>query len=463
MSATQQQRLHLVSFVLWPVFGFGVLLPELVAATPVQPPNEAQALGEVELNLPPADQVATHSATEDDQAADTDSQSAGASSQPPDSPVRQPPRTRPQTTVPPPTRTPVVPDRLPTLASRTARNPMFYRLASVPEMFGDFFGGGTITATVGALGPPGTATATLPTAGGARRFKAAENNKPFPQDRVFFMYNHFHNAIETELTGSLLGAGPTPDDFSVDRYTFGLEKTFCEGMWSAEVRMPFAGRFAEETAGFEVDGGKWGNLSVVLKRLLCSNECAALAGGMAIDVPTGSDVDVDIIPSADSFTLHNDAVHLMPYLGFMSLPNDRVFCQGFVQLDVPLNGNRIDSSPAIGSGVLDEQVLLFLDIAAGYWLIHDECSDCLTGLAPIVELHYTTTLEDTDTVALASGGDTFDFANAGNRLDVLQLTVGLHGQFANGMNLRVGAAFPLRDDDDKLFDAELQVTVNWRF
>ncbi len=368
------------------------------------------------------------------------------------------PRARPQ----PPVTTPVQPRTVPPRAAATApaiSSPRFYRLASVPEMFGDFFGGGSITTAIAI--PAGTGTATLPTAGGARRSKIAENNKPFPQDRVFFMYNHFHNALETELTGSLLGAGPAPDDFSVDRYTFGFEKTFCEGTWSAELRVPFTGRFAEETTGFEVDGGKWGNLSVVLKRLLYASECAAVAGGMAIDFPTGSDVDGTI--GADSFSLDNDAYHLMPYVGFMSLPDDRAFVQGFVQLDVPLNGNRVEVVPAAGSGRLDEQTLLFFDISGGYWVYRNDCGSGLTGLAPIVELHYTTTLEDTDSVAFATGAATYDFANAANRLDVLNLTLGLHAQFGQGLNVRVGAVFPLRNDDDKIFDAELQVSVNWRY
>jgi hypothetical protein len=32
-------------------------------------------------------------------------------------------------------------------------------------------------------------------AGGDRRFKISENNSPFPQDRIFFNYHHFHNAV----------------------------------------------------------------------------------------------------------------------------------------------------------------------------------------------------------------------------------------------------------------------------
>jgi hypothetical protein len=326
-------------------------------------------------------------------------------------------------------------------------------------MFGDFFGGGTIDVLVPL--PPATASATLPMAGGTRRFKIAENNKPFPVDRVFFLYNHFHNALETELTGALLGGGPPPDDFSVDRYTFGIEKTFFDGLWSAEVRMPFAGRFEEENAAFGVEGGKWGNLSLVFKRLLATTESSALAAGMAIDFPTGSDADGFL--GATSFTLHNDAFHLMPYLGYMALPSERAFFQGFIQVDVPLNGNRVDTSPAAGSGTVDDQTLLYLDVAAGYWVMRNECGRCVTGVAPIAELHYTTTLEDSDSVTAAVGATTLTFGNSANRLDVLDFTVGLHVEFANGMNGRVGAVFPLREDDDKLFDAEIQVSVNWRF
>jgi hypothetical protein len=331
----------------------------------------------------------------------------------------------------------------------------YYRMARMPEMFGDLFSGGTLSAVVG----PDVATATLPTAGGARRTKIAENNRPLPQDRVFFTYNHFHNALEASATGALLGAGAAPDDFSVDRYTFGAEKTFCDGWWSVEVRVPFTGQYEVDTAGtFEVTGGKWGNLSLVLKRLLWYSECAAVAAGTALDFPTGSDVEGSA--GATSFSLDNDAFHLMPYLGFAATPDEDFFAQGFIQVDLPLNGNDVATAPG-ASGVLDEQSLLFLDLAAGYWLIHDDSASCLTGLAPIVELHYTTTLEDTDTVVLGAGP--FIFSNAANHLDVLHITAGLHAEFANGMNFRIGAVFPLRDDDDKVFDAEVQVSVNWRF
>ena len=58
---------------------------------------------------------------------------------------------------------------------------------------------------------------------------------PLPVDRCYFLYNHFHNALEGDP--DFAAAGPTRRS-SVDRYTIGLEKTFCHGCWSAEIRMP---------------------------------------------------------------------------------------------------------------------------------------------------------------------------------------------------------------------------------
>ena len=75
------------------------------------------------------------------------------------------------------------------------------------------------------------------------------------------------------------------------------------------------------------------------------------------------------------FTVHNQAVHLMPYAGFLRAPDRRYFYQGFIQCDIPTNGNRIDYTDSIDSGtigILDEQNLLYLDFSAGLWLYRNE-------------------------------------------------------------------------------------------
>jgi hypothetical protein len=134
-------------------------------------------------------------------------------------------------------------------------------------------------------------------------------------------------------------------------------------------------------------------------------------------------------------------------------------------LDIPASGNSVDLS-ALGPGTLgvfSEQMLLYLDLSFGCWLCRNACAAYLTGLASVVELHYTTTLQDTDLVAGTVAGRPIQFRNSANRMDALQLTVGLHGEIANRTLLRVGGVVPLGDGDDRFFDAEIQAQLERRF
>jgi hypothetical protein len=345
-------------------------------------------------------------------------------------------------------------------------------LAGTPNMFGDFFNnmGGSVVA----LGPFSSAMADLPLAGASRRVKVAENDNALPQDRVFFLYNHFENALEMH---SLMDAlNPIDRSFSVDRYTFGLEKTLLDRCWSVELRMPLAGETDFSTPQFGVSGWSTGNLAVIVKRSIYESNTAAVAIGLGIDTPTGSDVQgfaSIVAPKFTFFTMHNDAVHLLPFAGFVRAPNERFFYQGFAQADIAANGNRIDyqgfnSSSLIQSGplgILNEQNLLYLDLSGGYWLYRNRCACGLTGLASVLEFHYTTTLQDTDRVfqPVYPPGLRLIFENFSNRVDIVNLTVGLHAEFANHTLCRVGGVFPLSTGDNRSFNSEVQVQLERRF
>jgi hypothetical protein len=328
-------------------------------------------------------------------------------------------------------------------------------------MFGDSFGpGGDLTIT-DLLGPGPVDWATdVPLAAACRRVKVAENNKPLPQDRIYLLYNHFHNALVFDRLANVAAR-----DFSVDRYTFGFEKTFLDDLWSVELRMPFASDMDAAVPQFSVDGGSVGNLAVILKGLVYETDITSVAVGLGIDTPTGSDVrGLTPAPLAD-YTFRNQAVHLMPFIGFMQAPNDIWFCEGFLQVDIPANGNPFElSAPGPGTlGILNEQTLLYLDLSLGCWLYRNTCAPYLTGVASVVELHYTSTLQDTDIVAATAAGIAIDLRNSADRQDVLNLTVGLHAEVARHTLLRVGGVVPLRRGDDRFFDAEIQVQLERRF
>lgn len=324
-------------------------------------------------------------------------------------------------------------------------------------MYGDFFGvGGRIKACISGYGKgeqivSRCVTMDIPPAGGSARMKIAENNKALPMDRVYVIYNHFADALEA-------AASPTRV-FPVDRYVVGAEKTFLDGRWSAEVRMPFASNLRFTVADFDVGNQDVGNLAVSLKRVLFQSDTSVVAAGLVIDTPTGSDVTGRI--SSRRFALSNDSLHLLPYVGFLRAPDDVLFYQGFLQVDVATNGNRVELAGA-DLGRLTDQNLLFLDLSLGRWLCRSPSAPRAKGLAAIVEVHYTTTLQDTDVVNGAAGQAVLELSNPLNRIDVVNLTAGLHAEI--GMTtVRVAGVFPLRDAEDRLFDSELQVSVNRRF
>ncbi len=332
------------------------------------------------------------------------------------------------------------------------------RLASAPNMFGDFFNQGgqvSMTGTVNAL-------ADMPLAGGGRRAKIAENNKALPVDRCYFMYHHFQNALSANPNTLLPGL---TRDFSVDRYTIGMEKTFFDGLWSIDVRMPFTRQYGVSPGKFAVGAGDIGNLSIGLKRLLAVSDRGALAAGLLIDTPTGSDATCRA--ATTNITMHNDAVHLSPFVGFLAAPNDCFFYHGFLQVDVAANGNRIDyadnylvSSGRLGT--LSEQTLMHVDFSVGRWLYRNSCRRGMTGLASIIEFHYTTALQDADVISGTLGGTSASFGNLRNRFDIVNLTVGLHAEMARKTTIRVAGVFPL-NAVDRPFDSEVQVSVNRRF
>lgn len=324
------------------------------------------------------------------------------------------------------------------------------RLASVPNMLGDF---GMFFEMAESSTSNGSAVIDLPLAGGGLRTKISENNKALPMDRVYFQYSHFHNAANSDLDTATPG-----NEFSshLDRYTVGLEKTFREGLWSVDVTMPFASTQDFTSPDVDVSSGSVGNLDVILKRLLSRGRQGAVAAGVGVNIPTGSDVRIDTF---QDYELENEAVHLSPFVAALYQLNDRLFFHGFVEVDVPLNGNTLLVDPGNGlaeAGILTEQTLLKVDVSVGRWLYRDP--RVVSGLAAIAEFHYTGSLNDGDVIDM--GGDRF--GSLLNRFDLANLTVGLHAELNRRTTVRVGGVFPL-NDIDRAFDAELQVSVNRYF
>ncbi len=336
----------------------------------------------------------------------------------------------------PPTAPPVPPQMAAPVGGRRSLGAVASSYSAAPNMIGDFFGG---TFLLGSL-----LGATVSLAGGDRRFKVAENVSPIPQDRILFNYNHFHNAL----------LDINDEKQSLDRFTFGFEKTVLAGTSSIEVRLPF-GHGLDSSQAFGADdtqGTELGNLALAFKTTLLSGCHWMVSAGTTMTLPTGDDFALSLGGNGNDLLIQNEAVHLAPFLGFIAQPNPCWFAQGFVQADFDLNGNDVFTSFGGFEGTLQDQNLLFIDASIGRWL-HRSCDPCarFSGVAAIAELHYTTTMNDTDGVV--------GISNPFNRMDILNATGALNFQFGK-TSLRVGGAAPLRQDEEHLFDAEVLVQLN---
>ncbi len=87
----------------------------------------------------------------------------------------------------------------------------------------------------------------------------------------------------------------------------------------------------------------------------------------------------------------------------------------------------------------------------------------MTGAASLVELHYTTSLQDADLTGGSVGATTFQFGNLLNRVDALNLTVGLHTEIRHRTAIRVAGVFPLLNGPEKPFDSEIHLGIERRF
>lgn len=333
-----------------------------------------------------------------------------------------------------------------------------------PNMIGDFSAVsglqliGIIPPPPGPPAPDSVVYASSPMPS-AYRYKVAEDNSPFPRCRILLDYNRFQGALR-QSDSDLGGSSRTK---SLNRFTVGFERAFWNKRASIQVHIPLftSAGFASAAApnSFAISARSVGNLQLTGKYLFFNNGIGAMSGGLAMTLPTG--YNVNGVVGGDPYSIKNQAVHLMPFIGFYrSLACNRAYLQGFAQLDLDTNGNTV--SYAGGTSRLQDQNLFYLDIGSGYWLYQNACCEGrLRGLASIVEFHYTTTIQDTDSAVLTGANGTFAAGNLLNRVDIPTLTVGAHAQFSRS-NGRVGFVFPLRSKASP-FPGITSRPFNWEF
>jgi hypothetical protein len=135
---------------------------------------------------------------------------------------------------------------------------------------------------------------------------------------------------------------------------------------------------------------------------------------------------------------------------------------------VATGGNEVLAGP-VGRpqrsfGDYVEQNLLYADLGGGYWLYQNDYAEWVNGVAALLEFHYTTSLQDTDSVAVEAPGLQTVLSNPLNRFDVVNMSAGFNFAFGTAANLRVAGVFPLDDEPDRrFFDSEVQVQFNHRY
>ncbi|MCA9123621.1 MAG: hypothetical protein H6822_18415 [Planctomycetaceae bacterium] len=159
----------------------------------------------------------------------------------PDSAPSVSPPIRPQieSPVPPP---PDIANPSATRPANTVFRPTFARLSRLPNMYGK-----SLSTCSSFTAASAFSTVTLPVCVAGGQFDVSTNQSVVPQDRIFFNYHHFSNAyavVKTEGHSGTTLSGNTTKDFDVNRYTFGIERTFLDERASVQVQLPIVDSFA---------------------------------------------------------------------------------------------------------------------------------------------------------------------------------------------------------------------------
>ncbi len=300
-----------------------------------------------------------------------------------------------------------------------------------------------------------TLSVPLPSSGGVvGTTKVSENNSPLPRDRLIFDYDYFSNVPLA------------PGGFNVNRFSPGFEKTFFNGRTSFELRVPFAATVDSSSiaSGATNAATELGNIHTTFKALLYGSKTINFGTGLGIGLPTASGTQVRLADGTDVVRIKNESVILTPYIAALYTPNDKLFAQAWASLNYDASGSPVYGNPnftgLIGAGRIFDQNLLQLDVQLGYWLLRESnTTSFLTGVAPFVELHYNSPLNNATTVQAGS----FAVGSATNRYDELNIATGINLLVRNKTSVMAGVVLPLENGNNRFFDAQFGLRINWLF
>lgn len=295
-----------------------------------------------------------------------------------------------------------------------------------------------------------------PSGGGAvGQNNIVDDNSPLPRDRIIFDYDYYNN---TPLV---------PGKLDVRRYTLGFEKTFFNQSMSVEVLVPFASTLNSDLVA---DGStdsrlEFGNLQVNYKALLLRTDMLNVSSGLGISIPTASDTKIRLTDGTDLVQIKNEALVLTPFVGALLTPTDRFFAQAWYQVGVAANGNPVLADPTLSGnlnrvGTLTDQVLMGIDTQMGFWLIRSNTPGrWLQGLAPFVEVHYNTAINEARIV----NSGTVAIGEQSNQYNEFDVSTGVVAQFWDNLNLMTGIVAPITAGNNKSCDFQVGVRASWLF
>ena len=353
------------------------------------------------------------------------------------------------------------------VAPLTAGQETSTAMSYVPAFMGDFFSGGqaTVQNVGGSPSFPFLAAGqkiTIPSGSGVGVMKMAENASPIPRDRVFLSYNLYQ------------GVPLVPGNTNVNRFTPGIEKTFFNGNASVEVRVPMALTASSnsnlDNSGiptYDTNTYELGNVTTSFKALLYRGETFAFSTGVGVAAPTANDTRVRNANGDVVVQVSNQAWHLLPFVGAVYTPNDRLFMQSLVQVDVATNGNSVYSQADLPSpslqrdGSLNDQTFLFASVGGGYWFYQNSDRNAALSRASFIsELHFNSSLQSSDytTGQLVTVGAVPSLIQVQN----LNAVVGTNFMLGDNKSLLLGYVAPL-GSADRGFAGEFRVLFNWYF
>ena len=294
------------------------------------------------------------------------------------------------------------------------------------------------------------------------RQKIAENVSPIPQNRLFASYSYFDR---TQLGGGT----------DVRRWAPGFESLLLGDNTSIEMRLPMAVTLSSTTFA---DSGRAesyevGNLYVALKRLIYRSDQSAISIGTCMTLPTGNDINVFVrsrtFGQRQILKIQNESVHVLPFVGWYR-GNDRVFTQGFAQVDIDTNGNSVLFNPDFQRdqlqrvGRLQDANFMYLDVQSGYWLRRLKQGDFVgksrngfTGISAVTELHWNRSLKSEDNVLFPSA---ITLGTPRGDVQVVNALIGMNFEHNFRTNVSVGYATPIGNGADHEFKGEGRLLFN---